>query len=333
MNYPLGDVFLGDLVKAVKLLEIEDSSVMEATASILGYKIEIISKTRDASKVRMAQEEKLLSGGDFTPISDRKREHISLPEIEPSEPLPDPTLPISNPVNFELEEYVLDRPEKESPENYWSEWDEPEEFPSNLTLIPLIQENWARGIISEVLSVDTYGSIDLEMAIEILAKAEPLENIPRKSLKRLNNRYQILVDVSESMTMFIKDIWKLVETIKSIAGSGELDVFLFRGMPSNGLEDENNFRVFPYKLPPPGTLVVIISNFSIPKSLHTFIEATQSQWIGYLRFLKESGYDVRAFVPFPSYRWPTELKKNVTFIHWDRKTTANSIRRAIESVV
>ncbi len=334
MKYPQGMIFLGDLIKAIKQLKIEESSAIEVVASALGFELEVVSDIQINFESQPSNKAGILSPeSDFTPASNKQaRSKSSLPEIKPSDPIPDPIVPSPESVSFELEEYLVDIHKTENMKDGWPEWDEPKEIPQKMKLLSLIREDWARGIMSEILSVNTLGPIDLEMAIDILAKAKPLENIPRKRIKKLNGRYQILVDVSENMKMFFRDIWDLVGTIKSVAGSDELDVFLFRGIPPHGLEKENSYEIIPYQLPLPGTLIVIVSNFCIPNSLNTIIEATQGQWVSYLSFLKESGYDVRAFVPFPPARWPLELKKQLVLVHWNRSTTANTVRRAIDMV-
>ena len=195
---------------------------------------------------------------------------------------------------------------------------------------PLFHPGQVRGILIASLAARSFdGPIDALRVIAQAARLEPIDSIPRLPGPTLRRGAQVLVDQSTAMDPFLDDKGQILTAISQVVGVPRLRVFHFIGCPTRGVFSARQDEASLWSPPPHGTPVVLISDLGIGGSLLDRDHSTRGEWLGMAQRCRAKSCPVLAFVPFAPDRWDRELARRITMIHWDRRTTAGTVRRAV----
>ena len=121
---------------------------------------------------------------------------------------------------------------------------------------------------------------------------------------------------------------QLLVSFDALLADDRLQIRSFFGCPGRGVVSTGD-DVTPWSPPPPGTLVVIISDFGVGGPLLDDDRASTGEWLAFIAEVRRSGYSAIGFVPYEARRWPALTARALTLIHWSERTTVGEIRRAL----
>jgi hypothetical protein len=315
-----GVIFLGDLLRGIHDLKIEDLQVVKAVVRMLS--LEGLEEPPEAT---------IQSGAAVTPPTRAERVeplHIEVPQAPIST-----TAPLTNVREARL------RPITTNPERptrpAWLTTTTPLPRPSGATppsspfqpLFPLAQ---TRGILSAALATwDNDGPPNIPRVIEELAAGRPLLEMPRERAPTLRLGAQILIDSGLGMAPFLPDVEQARLHITRLLSRERAQTLHFVGTPRRGCVAEGREQRA-WMAPPRGTPILLITELGIGGPLAGEDRADRSEWLEFFRDVAIAGCPLSALVPYGRSRWPRELAHAVPIIHWDRRTSAAAIRRALD---
>ncbi len=201
-----------------------------------------------------------------------------------------------------------------------------------LPTAPLFEGRWWRAVlITAISTTDATSAIDMDAILEAISRGLPVRRIPRIVVPTLSHGVQVLVDRGPSSAPFASDQESLVEQIRSVAGRDRVEVLRFD--PSLGFRAGNGPRTrwndyFKVSRPLPQVAIVLLSDLGIASVPHE-PAATPEQWEEFVLRIRARGNSLIAFVPFGPSRWPDRMQRRVGMIPWDRRTSAQSVRRRV----
>ncbi|HBL29161.1 MAG TPA: hypothetical protein DD490_20210 [Acidobacteria bacterium] len=197
---------------------------------------------------------------------------------------------------------------------------------------PLFEPRWTRAILIGALSTSGAGALDLETLTHKVAQRRPILGLPRKATPTLACGVQVLVDRGDRMLPFTTDLTQLTEQIRIVAGREAVEVFAFDGFPGRGAGPRSRRTWRPYPAsgaPRSGAAVAVISDLGLGTPSVGSRGIGPADWISLARRLDRTGNPVVAFVPYGPDHWPPELRRTLTLVHWDHRTTAGDVRRSL----
>jgi hypothetical protein len=196
-------------------------------------------------------------------------------------------------------------------------------------LLPLLNPNWMRAVVTALLSTRSReGVIDEDALVEQIARGALPSPLPRQSVWSMRRGVQLLVDSGSGILPFSRDIDLIHAAMVRLAGPELIFLQRFEGGPWRDLYDVAEGERLPYQLPPHGVPVLLITDFGIGRESFADATAPASQWISFLDGLRGAGVSVVALVPYPQHRWPHRVAARATLIAWDRDTTVLQARMA-----
>lgn len=192
--------------------------------------------------------------------------------------------------------------------------------------VPLLNENWFRGIMSSLLATESPSpEIDFKQIEKSLLRLAPLERIPFRSRYTLERGVQILLDTSESMQPFWRDETELVAALKHLIDSHKVWVFEFemKRLPRPYLTWQNrSMEGLQTAIP-----VLIVSNFGgAHKGIRKIGEFKPLAAL--LEHAKNKKCPLTALVPLTEEKFPSDLKDFVPFSFvWDRTSSPQIVSR------
>jgi hypothetical protein len=194
---------------------------------------------------------------------------------------------------------------------------------------PLFAPAQERGILAATLSMRVdEGSVDVGRVIEEVTARRPLARLPLLPVPTTRYGVQLLVDVSPAMDPFAADVEYLVEAARRVMGVHRVSTAAFQGAPLDNVLGPTG-EPGPWRPPPPGTPVVLVSDLGIGGPLLGHERPTRKEWLSFAARARAAGCPVIALVPFAPPRWDRRLRRAIRIVHWDRRTTAGVVRRAI----
>src|SRR6185436_11002636 len=82
------------------------------------------------------------------------------------------------------------------------------------------------------------GLVDLESLIETVSKGEPIIELPRERYFSLVRGMQLLVDISENLVPFDRDLREFVRQLQLVIGKDRSEVLYFADCPTFGCGPE-----------------------------------------------------------------------------------------------
>jgi hypothetical protein len=198
-------------------------------------------------------------------------------------------------------------------------------------ITPLFEPLQTRTMLSRALArLAESGPVDLDRVIQQCAKRDFLSDIPRRPQPVLSFGVQLLVDRGDAMTVFAQDQARLEASMRALVGESKIQVLSFEGFPSRaGSGGKRRWQPYEEQMPPSGTVVALLTDFGIGRAAWLATPAAPRQWRAFADRLRQRRCPVVAFVPYPSSRWPGDLKRGITMIQWDRPTRTSAIRASV----
>lgn len=199
-------------------------------------------------------------------------------------------------------------------------------------LEPLLRPGRERGILTVAAGTGSgEGDLDMAAVVDAIARARPLTAVPRLPFPTLARGVQLLVDRSDAMLPFLGDLGHLEEAVAAFVGREALDVVSFTGCPGRraGKGAVRRWReYFPHSVPPRGTRVLCVTDLGIGTPKSSDPPAGVAEWLDFAARLVSAGTPLLVVTPYPPARWPPELARALSILHWSRATTAGDAARA-----
>jgi len=169
------------------------------------------------------------------------------------------------------------------------------------------------------------GDLDIERAVDRLAKGLPLRTLPRHPTPTLVFGVQVLVDRGSGMQLFHRDQDDLVARIRNTVGHDATEVLHFEGSPLDGAGTEAGWTWDEYVPPAPGARVVILTDLGLGGPPH-LRRGGRAKWDSFFDRLAQAHCTPVVFLPYPRHRWPAWAADRVRMVTWDRGTTVGWVR-------
>ena len=327
-----GEISFGDYVRACRTLE-PDPSACIAIARLLGIEVAVVRETEpqvDQPRERKDQGSVLSRDSQRT---DPQGTTGGTPKEEPAVVLKQKVVPPSdNKQEIPADLTTLGQAQVDSSLNHLPDIDADASVVAP-EFVLLFKPQQTRTLLSRALArrADT-GPWDLVRVIEMCARGEPLVHAPRLPEPTLSSGVQLLVDRSDTMMVFAQDQSNLEQAIRKLVGEDKLEVLYFDGFPSRARSlAQDRWATYERLLPPPGTVVAILSDLGIAHAPWLPIRPAPARWRDLALRLRRRGCPVVAFVPYHPSRWPSELRRALTIIQWDGRTRTSAIRARVGS--
>jgi hypothetical protein len=202
--------------------------------------------------------------------------------------------------------------------------------PVPVNVPPLFLAVHARGILSAGLATrEPDGPIDMAEVIARLARREVIAVLPRLAQPSLRHGVQVLEDHAPAMAPFVEDCRQLIGEMLRTVGRFRVSLLRFRGIPPTRKQEPIAAGRPRWSPPPRGTPIAVLSDLGIGGAAADPARALPADWVAFAAEASEAGCPVVAFVPFGPRRWHPLVARAMTIIHWDRRTSAGAVRRAV----
>jgi hypothetical protein len=190
---------------------------------------------------------------------------------------------------------------------------------AKLPFDPLLAPNGARNIVAAIAATTVpEGEMDLERIVVRVARRELVVELHRRGNITVRNGVQLLVDRSETMSLFARDASWMEEQLVHVVGADRVQSLRFDGIPQRGAGRRGE-EWGPYRPPIAGVPVLVLTDLA----------SSASEWASFAETVRAAGCPLVALVPYPPNRWPAVP---LTIVHWDRSLDARragmTMRRA-----
>ena len=209
--------------------------------------------------------------------------------------------------------------------------EEPQHIKFRPAPIPLLVPRWTRAIVGAAAATRVEGGpIDFDRVIEAVCNVRPIATLPRRLIWTLRAGVQLLVDRGHGMTPFAREAGRLADHIAAVAGRDRTALLRFRDCPGpwpkRGI-DADRRRQTAYEPPAPGTMVMVISDLGLTRGTEMRGGASEEDWLAFAAQVRQAGCSLVAFAPSGPSRWRPALRREFQIVAWDRSTTVGSARR------
>lgn len=315
-----GEIGLGDLVLAFAALGEGDEATNGRISRCLGF-----------TGIDPNPPEHLRGAYDANRIPRRRKPE---PQLRPP---PSPPMFPPLPRSVDLPEETLESgfaplpplPEQDRPD--WLDQPPAEDAiaPTPVPRLPLFPRGTAKGVLGAAVATRRPGAEpDIPRLIAALVRGHPLRDLPRKPAATLDQGVQLLLDVGEAMTPFLPDLDDLADALERLLGRERCEVFEFSADPARATAWSAGGKARPWR-PRPGRPVVLATDFGLGPAALAAARVPPAAWTAFEQRVREAGNPLIAFVPLPPERWPLRLARRLTLIHWDPRTSAAAVKRAV----
>jgi hypothetical protein len=195
---------------------------------------------------------------------------------------------------------------------------------------PLFPPTQTRGLLTAAISTwDADGPIDVTRVADMLARLEPIRELPREITASVRRGVQVLIDTGMGMGPYRADVAQLVGHVARLVAPDQLTRLYFTGCPSRECAAPGDGTMRPWQPPPRGTPLLVFSDLGIGRPPGTEARASVDEWLDFAVLARTAGCGVIALVPYGPRRWPRPLTRAMHLVHWDRRTTAAMVRRGL----
>ena len=192
---------------------------------------------------------------------------------------------------------------------------------------PLLPPGRACSILAAAVETrDLNGPVDIDRLVETVARARPVQQLPRLPLSSLVRGVQLLVDTGLGMEPFARDQQELTSELRRVIGRSRVTELRFRNIPTRGAGSGPVWTWASYLPPAPGTPVLVLTDLGIGGPRVSPQRSQAWEWRTLAECLARRGSSLIAFVPYPSSRFPPGLARSMTIVPWDRTTTISTVR-------
>lgn len=193
-------------------------------------------------------------------------------------------------------------------------------FSDSLDFEPLFHPLKAREIIRYAISIyKNDGEIDSVQLVNRIARNQIHHEFPRLKKKHLPDQVHVLIDRSQSMAVFEKDVdWFILELQKLISPNN-IQIWTVQ---KNLLHAQNRYT----------DEILSIQKSKIPMIVLTDLNSGDKKRIQEWKRVMEKAKNlpITYFVPFPRKRISNELlTQKPRIVFWDRKTTIRTLLKSI----
>ena len=317
-----GEIHLGDLIRALKELPIQDDEQAVAVARALGFSLRGRSSGEVTRRV-------------YDPLrySTRKKPARPSPSTRPAVPQPpDPPLPIELPPD-RLDSRLEPLPPTAPPPAEKPAWLNHEfrllEHTDHQPLHrqSLFHDNTSRGVLAAALATRRRGGeIDLPTLIDRIVSHEIIDELPTLPTATLERGCQLLLDYSDNMVPFWEDLGALAGQLQAILGENDLRVFEFDRTPCNAERWTPPDRTERWR-PQKGRPVLVATDLGIVGRRRPPVVG--EGWRLFIDRCQEAGCPLLLLLPWQQRYWPKDLGRHPILLHWNPHTSAGLIRRRI----
>lgn len=322
---------LADLARALHELQPDDDETRRAIAALLG----IAAPPEEAAPAPAVPltPDRHIRVGDQGQGTDQVQRRQPPPPAETDDPPPGASAPSREIAALLTPDFTARRPpDWLSGAQRLKEAGEPVAPPA---LEPLLLPRWTRAILSASLSRKRERGLDLEALMREVANRRPVLRLPHRTIPTLARGAQVLLDRSERMLPFTADQAWLVEQIRTVAGREAVEVLSFDGFPGHGAGPGSRRLWKPYPEhggPRRGATVAVLTDLGLGSPAVGSRSSGPEEWLALAERLARAGSPLVAFVPYRPALWPAELRRTMVLVHWDHRTGAGAVRRALGRV-
>jgi hypothetical protein len=304
------EIQLADLIRALQIMR-PDEEARQQIASMLGFEFAAAPSTPLPPSVtppkQSGRQDQVKRKPRRSKFMGETMGGLTVEVIEESAPVKVPTL-------------VLPEPFQEP-----SEENEP-----SPKFFPLLAPIWTRAIITKMLSVNANdGPPDIPKLIEIISNNRPFKQIPRRPVPTLRQGAQVLIDGGPGLVPYLRDQMFLLEQLNQLVGADQVQAWKFIGTPLKHAVPVSSSHLSSYKLPPLGVPLLMLTDLGVAVPPFEVEIATTDEWLEFVRYVRQAGYQLLALTPYHPVRCPDALKNHVRIIQWDRGTSVSTILRAL----
>lgn len=323
------DIWLGDLVRAIHKLKPNGEVSNAAIAGLLGFnwcgpqKLFGPSSSSDKDVPQLDQKQTLPKPEPIVkppldvppPFPSNKKSQALKKLLEPSKETESQSKGLANP-------WETQKPLDEVTERHLAD---------NLPYEPLFKASWSREIIAAIAAKRLMaGRVDTKQLVRTVAQGAPIERIPQLPTRTLTRGVQLLVDNGVAMEPFRRDQTHLAEMLKGVVGESLVEELSFSDCPNRGCFDPQSWREIRYRLPAPGTPVLVLSNMGIGGPYLHREQCSVLEWTQLYAQLAQRNCRLIALVPYPEHRWIPWLSRIIAHIPWDRSTSLSRVLEILE---
>jgi len=215
----------------------------------------------------------------------------------------------------------------------------------------LLRPRWAPGIVAAMLATPSAGGpLDERRLVDLLARRELPERLPRRRRRTLSAGADVLVDQSGAMLPFAADAREVVAQIVRVLGAERVGVWRFDGDPLHAVGDDleppprdappsrpravdaagdDSWTAARYEPPSLPRAVLAVTNLGLSGGARYGDPERVRSWLELARTLRAARCPLIALVPFSTERIPPRLRSQIAVLEWDRTATAATARRAV----
>jgi hypothetical protein len=195
---------------------------------------------------------------------------------------------------------------------------------------PLWEPRWTRQLVAAAAATSAVGhAVDIPRAVDVVARARPLLDVPRVARRTLARGVQVLMDMGDGMAPYARDRAQLVREIAPVAGKDRTAILLFRGSPLRDVRVRGRRSRHEYRPPEHGTPVLALTDLAIGDPDRARRAEDRADWVQLARSLAQRGSQLIALVPYPPERWPSALADAMTVLQWDRPATVAGVLHGV----
>jgi hypothetical protein len=195
---------------------------------------------------------------------------------------------------------------------------------------PLLPPRSAAAILLTMIARNTEdGPLDVAAIVEMLARRQAIDRMPREVRPTLRFGVQVLVDLGLAMQPFAQDQIQVVAQVRDVAGPERTSVLYFADSPARGAGPGPRRTWRRYQPPERGTRVIVLSDCGLSGPVLHPQRSQPEEWRSLVGQLRRAECDLVALLPQPVVRWPRWLSTLMPLVCWDRSTTSASVSSSV----
>jgi len=187
---------------------------------------------------------------------------------------------------------------------------------------PLLEPTWTRGVLTSLLSTRRAAGVDERRLIESISRREELQRLPLLFRKTLARGVRLLVDRTEAMAPFARDVADLVDRMRDVVGHPRVEVTYWSASPR--LRSVRRGQAEPLLPPEDGRPVLGLTELGISAAGRSD-SSLVDDWAQFAEEHRAAGSPFRLLVPYAEGRWPGWAKP-LGPVMWDRSTSIATVR-------
>ncbi|QES09213.1 hypothetical protein DEJ44_28705 [Streptomyces venezuelae] len=199
---------------------------------------------------------------------------------------------------------------------------------------PPWKRDWERGVMFAAVATTTESTVcDQPALLRKVARQEVLRSLPLRRRLTTRRGAQLLLDHGRAMAPFRDDRAWLGELVGSVAGRDRVEVLRFRGTPGRGVvRDDPRVRAA-YRPPAPGTPVVLFSDLGrMRPAFASGAVAGPDEWRAFVDSVVHAGCPVVCVTPYQAADYSLALRRVVAFIPLDHRISLRHAHDATSRV-